>query len=256
MSERLDVFLQKNNYFSSRSAAQDAIKEGNVKVNNKVILKSSFKVDENDEINVQEKDLNFASRGGYKLYYSLQSFQINLKDKVVLDIGASTGGFSDVCLQQGAKFVYALDAGRDQLIERLVNDPRVCNMENINARYLTKDMFDKNIDFVCMDVSFISIKLIINALLNVLETPFECVFLIKPQFEAGKEYIGKNGIVKDKKVHKRVLMDYIQYFKEKKLGIAHLEKSHTIGRDGNQEYLIHITSEENNKMFDLNKIIE
>lgn len=255
MNERLDVYLYKNGYFSSRSAAQDSIKEGNIKVNDKVILKSSHKISENDTLQVQEKELNFASRGGYKLYYALHSFEIHLKDKVVLDVGASTGGFSDVCLKEGASYVYALDAGKDQLVDTLKQNPKVKNMENINARYLQKEMFDKRIDFVCMDVSFISIKLIVDSLLNILESPFECVFLIKPQFEAGKEHIGKNGIVKDKKVHKRILSDYIQYFKEKKLGVLHLEKSRTIGRDGNQEYLIHISSKENQKMFDLNKII-
>lgn len=254
--KRLDQYLFDENYFDSRTLAKDAINEGRVKVSDKVITKPSYKVTEEDSITITSKEHEFASRGGNKLYYALQDFQIQLDNKVVMDIGASTGGFTDVCLQSNAAYVYALDSGRDQLIHRLKEDPRVKNMEGVNCRYLNKDMFDKKIDFVCMDVSFISIKLIVDAILAVVEPPFEFVFLIKPQFEAGKSNIGKNGIVKDKKVHIQVLNDFIHYFKEKNLGIEHLAKSKTIGRDGNQEYLIHLSHLPNHKSFDVSKIVK
>ncbi|MDD3049396.1 MAG: TlyA family RNA methyltransferase [Bacilli bacterium] len=256
MDTRLDVYLNEHGYCDSRSSAKDAIQEKRVKVDDKIITKASFKVTGNETITITDKEHAFASRGGNKLYHAIQAFQIDLNNKIVLDIGASTGGFTDVCLQENASFVYAVDIGKDQLIERLRKDPRVKNMEGVNCRYLKKEMFDHTIQFVCMDVSFISIKLIIDAILEVVDSPFEFVFLIKPQFEAGKAYVGKNGIVKDKKIHKRVLDDFILYFKEKNLGIEHLIKSETIGRDGNQEYLIHLTDRKNNKTFDTDNIIK
>lgn len=254
--ERLDQYLSKHSFFSSRSLAQDYIKEGLVKVNGKTITKASFKVEESDEITWEEREVSFVSRGGNKLYGALKDFNIDLNNKVVLDVGASTGGFSDVCLQNGASYVYAVDSGSDQLVQKLREDPRVRCMENINARYLTKDMFDKKIDFVCMDVSFISIDCICDCLFSILDTPIECVFLIKPQFEAGKAWIGKNGIVKDKKAHKMVLEKYITYFTNKKMKIKNMAKSHTVGRDGNQEYLIHLSSEGTSKFIDVLKIIK
>lgn len=256
METRLDIYLYENNFVRSRTLAKDAINESRVKVNDKIITKASFKVSGNEKIEVISKEHEFASRGGNKLYHALKTCEIDLKNKVVLDVGASTGGFSDVCLQEGAAFVYAVDIGKDQLIEELRNHPKIKNMEGVNCRYLSKDMFDKTIDFVCMDVSFISIKLIVDSILKVVDAPFEFVFLIKPQFEAGKAFINKNGIVKDKKVHKRILDDFISYFKEKNLGVEHLIKSKTIGRDGNQEYLIHLTHRPNNKIFNIDNIIK
>lgn len=254
--KRLDIYLYENDYVRSRTLAKDAISEQRVKVNGRIITKASFKITGNEEIHIIPKEHEFASRGGNKLYQALKSCNVNLKNKVVLDVGASTGGFSDVCLQEGAAFVYAVDIGKNQLSERLRNHSKIKNMEGINCRYLTKDMFDKKIDFVCMDVSFISIKLIVDSILNVADKPFEFMFLIKPQFEAGKMYINKNGIVKDRKVHKRILNDFIFYFKEKNLGVEHLIKSETVGRDGNQEYLIHLTHRPNNKIFDIDNIIK
>lgn len=254
--ERLDVYLSKHSFFSSRSLAQDYIKEGLVKVNGKTVTKASFKLSLEDVVTWEEREVSFVSRGGNKLYGALKDFNIDLTNKVVLDVGASTGGFSDVCLQNGASFVYAVDSGSDQLVQKLREDPRVKCMENVNARYLTNDMFDKKIDFVCMDVSFISIECICDCLFTILDTPIECVFLIKPQFEVGKAFIGKNGIVKDKKAHKMILDKYISYFMDKNMKVKHLAKSHTVGRDGNQEYLIHLSSEGNNNSIDTAKVIK
>lgn len=254
--KRLDIVLVEKGLFISRSLAKDAIMEGRVSVNCKPIYKPSYLCDETVEIEIKEKKHEFASRGGNKLYDALQRFHIDISNQVVLDVGASTGGFTDVCLQGNAAHVYAVDSGSNQLIERLRNDPRVTCMEHTNARYLHKDMFEKEIHFVCMDVSFISIKLIIDAILSVVDKPFNFVFLIKPQFEAGKDKIGKNGIVKDKKVHIQVLLDMCMYFKSKGLGIEHICKSSTVGRDGNQEYLIHLSDTPNHKNFDLAKIVK
>ena len=194
----------------SRSKAQDAIKEGLVKVNDKIITKSSTKIEDDYRIELQEPDIAFASRAGFKLYDVLEDFHIDLQNRIVMDVGASTGGFTDVCLKQGASKVYSIDVGCDQLIPRLKNDPRVVNMEHCNCRYLTKDMFQDKPTFACMDVSFISVKLILPALFQVLDQ-IELVVLIKPQFEAGKQNIGKNGIVKDAKVHMAVLQDMVQF---------------------------------------------
>lgn len=254
-SKRLDIYLYEQGFFTSRSLAQDAIKEQRILVNGKIITKPGYKI-ENESVEVIQKELQFASRGGLKLYAALQSFHIDLTDLVVMDIGASTGGFSDVCLQSNAQFVYALDSGKDQLIERLKNDPRVKNMEGVNCRYLKKDYFLHTIRFVCMDVSFISIKLIVPSILEVLDQSWEGVFLIKPQFEAGKALISKNGIVKDKKVHKKILDDFLLYFQEVGLSVYHLKKSSVIGRDGNQEYVIHVGTICKKKFFDTLSIVK
>lgn len=252
---RLDIYLKQINAFESRMQAQDAIKDGLIKVNGKIIKKASFNVEE-DDILCDSYETHFASRAGNKLYHAINSFGVNIKNNVVLDIGASTGGFSDVCLQQGASYIYAVDSGSDQLLPRLREDERICCMENVNARYLESNMFTQKINFICMDVSFISIKLICDNLFQFLKKPYHCIFLIKPQFEAGKSFLGKNGVVKDRKVHKRILDDYINYFNEKGLFILHLEKSATIGRDGNQEYLIHLSSEGKNNKIDTLKLVK
>lgn len=254
-TRRLDLYLFESGLFTSRSSAQDAIKEGRILVNGKVVTKTSFQVEE-DSIEVLSKEHEFASRGGLKLYDAIQTFHITLQDKVVLDIGASTGGFSDVCLQCGARYVYAFDIGKDQLVERLKQDARVNYKEGINCRYLKKEYFDKKIDFICIDVSFISITLIIDSIVEVIEKPWEGVFLIKPQFEAGKQYVGKKGIVKDKKVHKRVLDELIQYFQEKGLSVYHLQKSTVVGRDGNQEYLVHLHTQGKHVQIDTNRVVK
>ncbi len=256
MSKRLDQILLEEYGFTSRTAAQSAIQEGYIKVNDKIVNKKSFAIEESDKIDVIPREHEFASRAGNKLFNALEYFKITLKDKVVMDIGASTGGFSDVCLYHEASYVYALDSGTDQLVERLKNHPKVKSMEGLNARYLTRDMFDKKIDFICMDVSFISIKLIIDNLVNEIDKPIEGVFLIKPQFEVGRTWIGKNGIVKEKKIHIKLLQDYMAYFNEIGLHVQGLCKSSVIGKDGNQEYLIHVSSELKSRSIDCVKLVK
>ena len=224
----------------SRSRAQDMIKEGLVQVNGQTITKSSYAITEEDEIVIFEADMVFASRAGFKLYDVIDDFQLQLKDRVCLDVGASTGGFSDVCLQQGAQKVYAVDVGKDQLIERLRKDKRVVNMENCNCRYLRKDMFDDAITFACMDVSFISAKLILPAVFSVMSK---------------KELVGKHGIVKDAKVHMRVLQEMVDFVKEQGLYVHHLQESSILGRDGNREFVMHICDTYKQQLFDYHTIV-
>lgn len=238
---RLDQYLFVNGYASSRSKAQDAIKEERVVVDDKIITKCSFSVDEAMKITVIVPDIAFASRAGYKLFDVLEPFSISLQDRVCVDIGASTGGFSDVCLNEGARFVYAIDVGTDQLIERLKLDSRIKNMENTNCRYLTSDMFDEKPDFACMDVSFISIKKILPALFSIMSN-VEAVVLIKPQFEAGKENLNKHGIVRDEKIHAQILSDIVTFVETSGYFVRHLCASSILGRDGNKEFVMHIVS--------------
>ena len=253
---RIDVYLTAHKLTESRSQAQDAIKEGRVSVNQKIITKPSYEVSETDVIELKQAELTFASRAGFKLYHALHQFHIDLQDKVVLDVGASSGGFSDVCLQEGAKKIYAVDVGHDQLIPSLRNHPKIINWENTNALNLKKEDFEEAIDFLCMDVSFVSIKSILPHLLDITSQNCEYVVLIKPQFEAGKKDIGKNGIVKDEKVHIRVLNEIIDFVKALHCGILHLSASELAGRDGNQEYLIHFNRNENLKVFNTTQIVK
>lgn len=253
---RLDVYLATYKLTESRSLAQDAIKEGRVSVNAKIITKPSYELKETDCVEVKQADISFASRAGFKLYHALHQFQIDLKDKVVLDVGASSGGFSDVCLQAQAKKVYAVDVGHDQLIEPLRNNPKIINWENTNALDLRKENFQENIDFLCMDVSFVSIKSILPHLLSITDENCEYVVLIKPQFEAGKKDIGKNGIVKDEKAHIRVLNEMIDFLTSLQCGILHLTASELPGRDGNQEYLVHFNRQANLKVFHTVQIVK
>lgn len=249
MEQRLDQYLVEQLHVSSRSKAQDAIKEGRVTINGKVIYKNAYLVKSDDHVELKEEDLAFASRAGFKLYHALINFHIQLQDRIVLDIGASTGGFTDVCLHHGASYVYAVDVGHDQLIERLKQDIRVCNMEGINCRFLKPDMFDKKPNFACIDVSFISLKLIIPSLLSVLDDTFDIVALIKPQFEAGYQEVGKKGIVKDYKVHIRILQEMVDYITSLGLYVHHLEVSSILGRDGNKEFIMHIKKEPIQRVF-------
>lgn len=256
MSKRLDQYLVEKGFAETRSRAQDAIKDGRVHINDKVITKNAFSVDENDIVNYLDQEHAFASRAGKKLDAALTSFQIDLQKRIVIDVGASTGGFSDVCLQRDAAFVYAVDVGKDQLLERLRLHPKLKNMEGVNCRYLTDDMFPLLPSFACIDVSFISLKLILPALFRVLEKPFDIVALIKPQFEAGSKDVGKHGIVKDWKVHVRVLQEIHTFVEDAGYHVAHLEASSILGRDGNKEFVMHITDTAKPVVFSYKDIVK
>ena len=233
--DRLDKFLL--NQISTRAKAQDMIKEGKVKVNDKTIKKCSFLVDENDVIEVLHTEDEFVSRGAFKLKGCLDQYHVSIKDQVVLDIGASTGGFTDVCLRYGAKKVYALDVGHLQLAKELEEDSRVVKMEGHNAREIIPEWFDEPIEFMCMDVSFISCKTILEHVLNVLSIGHIAI-LVKPQFECGPQALNKHGVLKNSKLALQIVEDVksflFQYYKDVQAMPSILE-----GRSGNQEYMVY-----------------
>ncbi len=235
MKKRIDVLLFEKNYYNSREKAKEAIKSSKVKLNGQLVTKPSLEVDENCEF--ETLPFSFVSRGGIKLQKAIETFKIDLKDKVVLDIGASTGGFTEVCLKNGAKKVYAVDTGKDQLDETLKTNSKVVNLEQTN--YLNLDCSKFNIDFVVIDVSFVSL----TKILPKVATDFKIVglvALIKPQFEVGLEYAKKHkGIVKDEKMHKKVLENIKNLLKNLNFSIFGKIESPIKGGDGNKEFLIY-----------------
>lgn len=240
MKQRIDLLLVSLGLAPSRQRAKGLIEDGKVSVNGTVVGKASFLADEGDYIAVSGDDMPFVGRGGLKLAAAFEAFDINVSGLVCADIGSSTGGFTDCLLQHGAAFVYAVDAGHDQLHASLREREDVCSMEGVNARNLTRSDFDMPIEFVTMDVSFISITKLLPALFEISTDNAEFVCLIKPQFEAGREFVGKSGVVRDKKVHVRVITDIIAFCAELGLGVCGLVPSPIRGQEGNVEYLIHL----------------
>ncbi len=239
---RLDVFLTDNDFFDSRNKAKTAIDSGRVTVNGRVISKASFEVNENDIIELIKNDeYEFVGRGGLKLEHAFGMFNISAENKICVDIGASTGGFTECLLLHGAKRVYAIDSGKGQLAKKLLCDDRVVSIEGFNARNLTPDNIDKSLaGIIVMDVSFISQKLLYPAVLRVADKGCDVITLIKPQFEAGRPYLGKNGIVKNEKVRFRVVEEIIECAEGMGFEyVAHTESPIT-GGDGNVEYLLHL----------------
>ena len=250
--ERLDVFLVNNNYFTSREKASQAIKKGIVEVDGKVVTKPSFPTSEDAKINILEVMLRYVSWGGMKLERAIEYFNLDFKDKVVLDVGASTGGFTDCSLQYGAKTVYSVDVGSNQLDDKLRYDFRVHSYENTNICDFNIDI---NFDFLVMDVSFVSITKIIPALLKFLNNDNKLICLFKPQFEVGKVKI-KNGVIKDPKIHKMVVSTLINFIKEMGLYVNNLTYSTQKGKSGNIEYLALVSRDSNCKNYNIDKIIE
>lgn len=235
---RLDLYLTENGFFNSRSKAQSAIADGNVFVDGKKVEKPSLQIEGHEKIDVISKE-RFVSRAGEKLAQALTCFNVSVEGLTALDIGASTGGFTDCLLQNGAKHVFSLDVGTAQLDDKLRNDKRVTVIENFNARNATKEDFDKEIDIIVMDVSFISQTLIYPACADILGKGKLMITLIKPQFEAGRSNIGKGGIVNDK--DGKILKEILQRIDEnaKSFGFSRfgLCDSPIKGGDGNREYL-------------------
>ncbi len=235
---RLDLFLVENGCFQSRSKAQSAISEGLVKLNGEVVKKASFEVDGSEEIEVTQNN-RFVSRAGEKLAHAIAEFGVDVSGLTALDIGASTGGFTDCLLQNGAEYVYSLDVGHSQLDIKLRNDKRVGVIENFNARYAKKSDFAKEIDIIVMDVSFISQTLIYPACADILSGGKTMITLVKPQFEAGKKHIGKGGIVRDK--NGSVIKEIMQRLDESANSCGFMRvgfcDSPIVGGDGNREYL-------------------
>lgn len=235
--QRLDVLLVERGLFPSREAARRAIMAGLVKQESGVLDKPGTQVSTDIQVTVVEPLHPYVSRGGLKLKQAIDTFHIDFSDRVVLDVGASTGGFTDCALQHGAKHVFALDVGYGQLAWKLRNDDRVTVLERTNFRHVDKAQFIPEPTTAVMDVSFISVKLLFPKLLEVLKEPSEIVSLVKPQFEAGRADVGKGGIVRDRNVHIRVLREHCQMATVLGLGLGGLTYSPITGGDGNIEYL-------------------
>lgn len=241
MKERLDVLLVKKGFYQSRERAKASIMAGIVYVDGQKSDKAGNMIDENAEIFVKDNICPYVSRGGLKLEKSMKLWPIDLNDAVCMDIGASTGGFTDCMLQSGARKVYAVDVGYGQLDYKLRIDSRVVNMEKCNIRYLDFDLIEDPINFISIDVSFISLKLVFPVASKLLGADGTLVCLVKPQFEAGREQVGKKGIIRDKKVHEEVIKNVLQYGLENELYPAGLTFSPVTGAKGNIEYLLYLT---------------
>lgn len=239
--ERLDALLMNRGMFESRAKAQAAVMAGQVLVNEQKIDKPGTPVPPDVTIRLLGNNLPYVSRGGLKLEKALQIFPISVKDKIVADIGASTGGFTDCALQNGAIKVYAIDVGYGQLAWKLRSDERVINMERTNVRYLEKDSLPEQVDAATIDVAFISLDKVLPAVHKIVKDDGFVIALIKPQFEAGKENVGKKGVVRDAKVHESVINNVIDFAKTEGFGIAGLDFSPIKGPEGNIEYLLHLT---------------
>lgn len=240
MKERLDVLLVQRGLAPSREKAKTMIMEGNVFVANQREDKAGTFFDNKVEIEVRGTTLKYVSRGGLKLEKAMNQFGLSLQGKICMDIGASTGGFTDCMLQNGAVKVYSVDVGYGQFAWKLRQDERVVCMEKTNIRYVTPEDIEDVLDFASVDVSFISLTKVLTPARELLREGGEMVCLIKPQFEAGKDKVGKKGVVRDPQVHKEVIESVIAYAKSIGFDILHLEYSPIKGPEGNIEYLVHI----------------
>lgn len=237
---RLDVAVFEGGYAPSREKAKAIIMAGLVYVNNQKVDKAGFELKEDDILEVRGNSLKYVSRGGLKLEKAMESFPITLKDKVCMDVGASTGGFTDCMLQNGASKVYSIDVGYGQLAWNLRTDERVVNLERTNFRYVDSEKVKDLVDFASVDVSFISLKLILPNLNKLLANNAAAVCLIKPQFEAGKEKVGKKGVVREASTHIEVIEKVIGFAVENGFSVLGLEFSPIKGPEGNIEYLLYI----------------
>ena len=250
MKKRIDILLVDQGYFESRERAKKAIMAGLVFVDNQRCDKAGTEVKEDANILVKGNPIPYVSRGGLKLEKAMKYFGVTLKDKVCIDIGASTGGFTDCMLQNGAVKVFSIDVGYGQLAWKLRQDERVVCMERTNIGHVTIEDTKEFADFASIDVSFISLRLVLPKAKELLNRDGEVVALIKPQFEAGKEKVGKKGVVRDKKVHIEVIETISQFAVDNGFTILHLDYSPIKGPEGNIEYLIHLRNNNDDFTFD------
>ncbi len=261
MKERLDKYLTDLGYFETKSKASAAILAGHVKINDEYITKAGFQINLSKEYDIVVKSMPYVSRGGFKLKKALDSFNFSVKDRVCLDAGASTGGFTDCLLQNGAKFVYAVDVGYGQIDWKIRSDKRVKTIERTNLKICNfRDIYEENepvADLLVSDLSFISLTKVLGNLKNLLAPDFhEMICLIKPQFEAGKEKVEKGGVVKDKKVHKEVIEHVTNFAQQTGYAIKGLTYSSIKGPSGNIEYLVWLsTTSDDAAKFDIDDII-
>lgn len=259
MKERLDILLVQRGLAPSREKAKTMIMEGNVFVNNNREDKAGAAFAEDCNIEVRGATLKYVSRGGLKLEKAMQHFDISLEGAVCMDIGASTGGFTDCMLQNGASKVYAVDVGYGQFAWKLRQDPRVVCMEKTNIRYVTPQDIADVLDFASVDVSFISLTKVLPAARALLQEHGRMVCLIKPQFEAGKDKVGKKGVVRDEKVHLEVIDKIITFALENGFSVLNLEYSPIKGPEGNIEYLVHLEKSDEPKkeeLVDMEQIVK
>ena len=235
--KRLDVLVTERGLAESRQKAQALIMAGQVFSGDRRLDKAGMPVDESIALEVRGQALKYVGRGGLKLEKAMEVFPIDLQDKIAADIGASTGGFTDCMLQNGAAKVYSVDVGYGELAWKLRSDPRVVVLESTNARYLDREQVPYALDFASIDVSFISLRLIFPAVHGLLKEGGHVVSLIKPQFEAGREFVGKKGIVRDPKVHLMVLEQYLENAENAGFSVLDLTYSPITGQEGNIEYL-------------------
>lgn len=237
MKQRLDIALTERNLVRSRSAAADLIKRGKVFVNGTEILKASAQVSPEDVLTTSEKEI-YVSRGGIKLANALDVFKIDVKSKTCVDVGSSTGGFTDCLLQRGAKKVYAIDVGTNQLNPTLRSNPKVFLSEQTDVR---NAKLEEVCDLAVVDVSFISLTLVLEDVVRLTKDTADIIVLVKPQFEVGKELIGKDGVVKDVQEQEKALQKVIDCGKKLGLTVRKTTESEILGGDGNKEYFIHFT---------------
>ena len=257
MKIRLDQYLVQHGMIQSRERAKAMIMSGVVFVNEQKVDKAGEMIKEDAKVEVRGHDIGYVSRGGLKLEKAMAECPIELNGCICGDIGASTGGFSDCMLQTGASKVYSVDVGYGQLAWKLREDPRVVCMERTNARYLTHEQIPDELDFASIDVSFISLKLILPAVADVLKDGGYVASLVKPQFEAGREKVGKKGVVRDPAVHKEVLEHYLEHAREAGFGVLGLTYSPIRGPEGNIEYLGFLQKgAETTVSFDLDALVE
>lgn len=237
---RLDVALFEQGFCESREKAKALIMAGQVYISGKKVTKAGETVKEEDSIEVRGEKMPYVSRGGYKLEKAVREFGLSLENKVCMDIGASTGGFTDCMLQNGASKVYSIDVGYGQLAWKLRTDERVVNLERTNFRYVTHELIPEEIDFASVDVSFISLRLIVPVMKTLLKENARAVCLIKPQFEAGREKVGKKGVVREISTHVEVVEGIKSFMLEQGFSVLSLDYSPIKGPQGNIEYLIYV----------------
>ncbi len=243
MKQRLDIALVERGLLPSREKAKVIIMEGKVYVNGQKSDKAGAQVKDDDQIEIRGETLRYVSRGGLKLEKAMTAFPVTLEGKCCMDIGASTGGFTDCMLQNGAVKVYSVDVGYGQLAWSLRNDPRVVNMERTNIRYVTHEQVPEEIDFASVDVSFISLCLVLPVAYELLSPQGQMVCLVKPQFEAGKGKVGKNGVVREPEIHREVIQKVASFAQETGFAVRGLDFSPIKGPEGNIEYLLYLSKE-------------
>ena len=239
---RADKFLTDRGVAESRTRAAELIRSGVVRINGKIISKPATMVPKHSPFTVEKSEPDYASRGAHKLVQALDEFNISCKGIVALDCGASTGGFTDVMLRRGATKVYAVDVGYGQLHWSLRNDERVVVMERTNLRTMPGEQVEDGLDLVTLDMSFISLKLILEKVRGMLKTTGSIVALIKPQFEAGRGNVGSGGVVRDPEIHRKVLLDMTQWCLEHGFKVKDMTSSPIKGPKGNREFLFHLVS--------------